>query len=373
MSEQQPVLFEERAAGNGKKLAIATLNAEKSLNSLTLEMVDLLQAKLTAWEQDDSIACVFLQGTGDKAFCAGGDVVALHRGSAAYGEELPNSDNEAFFTREYILDHHIHTYRKPVVLWGNGIVMGGGLGLMSGASHRVVTESTRMGMPEITIGLFPDVGGTWFLNHAPGRTGLFLGLTGANINAADAKFVGLADRFITHDKRAAVIDALCDTEWVDSADRNRGQVTHVLRDFEKASLAQQPEGNVQSHLDWINDITDGDDIVQIVEQICAYEGDDKWLSRAAQTLASGCPVTPHLVQLQMSRGKHMSLADVFRMELTLAVNCSKRGHFKEGVRALLIDKDRNPLWTPSAVAEVSAAEVAAFTDEPWDEHPLAQL
>ncbi len=373
MSDQQPVLFEERAAGRGKKLAIATLNAEKSLNSLTLEMIDLLQEKFTAWEKDQNIACVLLQGAGDKAFCAGGDVVALHRGSAAYGEALPDNSARDFFAREYILDHHIHVYRKPVVLWGNGIVMGGGLGLMSGASHRVVTESTRMAMPEITIGLFPDVGGTWFLNHAPGRTGLFLGLTGANINAADAKFVGLADRFVTHDRRDAVIEALCNAEWQDNADSNRGLVTHLLRDFEKASRDQQPQGNVYEHLDWINDITDGDDIVQIVEQITAYDGDDKWLARAAKTLAGGCPVTPHLVQLQMSRGKHMSLADVFRMELILAANCAARGHFKEGVRALLIDKDQEPKWIPSNVAEVSAEEIAAFTEEPWDEHPLAHL
>ncbi len=373
MSELQPVLFEERAAGNGKTVAIATLNAEKSLNSLNLHMIDLLQEKFTAWEKDANVACVFLQAAGDKAFCAGGDVVALHRGSAAYGEELPNNDAIDFFTREYILDHHIHTYRKPVVLWGNGIVMGGGLGLMSGASHRVVTESTRMAMPEVTIGLYPDVGGTWFLNHAPGRTGLFLGLTGANINAADAKFVGLADRFISHDRREAVIAALCDITWQDNSDRNRGLVSHVLRDFEKASIDLQPVGNVHKHLDWINDICDGDDIVQIVEQITAYEGDDKWMARAAQTLANGCPVTPHLVQLQMKRGKHMSLADVFRMELTLSVNCAARGHFKEGVRALLIDKDRNPRWTPARVSDVTEAEIARFMVEPWDQHPLAAL
>lgn len=373
MSEQRPVLFEERPAGNGKRVAIATLNAEKSLNSLTLEMIDLLQEKFTAWEADDGVACVFLQGAGDKGFCAGGDVVALHRGSAAYGEALPDNSAAEFFAREYRLDHHIHTYSKPVICWGNGIVMGGGIGLMSGASHRVVTASSRMAMPEITIGLFPDVGGTWFLNHAPGRTGLFLGLTGANINAADAKFVGLADRFIGHEKRDAVLAELCQTAWQQSGDKNRGLVSHVLRDFERGCIDQQPAGNVQGHFDWINDITDGDDLVQIVAQISAYDGEDKWLSRAAKTLASGCPVTPHLVALQMRRGRHLSLADVFRMELTLAVNCTARGHFKEGVRALLIDKDRNPSWTPARVAEVSADEIAAFTAEPWAQHPLADL
>jgi enoyl-CoA hydratase/carnithine racemase len=375
VSSSKPVTFQTRPAKGGKLVAVATLNAEKSLNSLTLEMVDLLQDQLTAWESDEAVVCVFLQGAGDKAFCAGGDVVEMHRTSAAYGEILTDTSTQDFFTREYRLDHHIHTYDKPIVVWGHGIVMGGGMGLMSGASHRVVTERSRMAMPEVTIGLFPDVGGTFFLNHAPGKTGLFLGLTGASFNAADAKFVGMADRFIEHTNKADVLDALCETDWKNAAETEGSVVSSVLRRFEQQSLAAQPKGQVQEHLDWINDVCDANSTAELVTGIVSYSGEDEWLQRAIKGLVNGCPVTPYLVAEQMRRGKHMSLADIFRMELTMAVNCTRRGHFKEGVRALLIDKDREPKWVPATVAEVPSEEIEAFFIAPWADnaHPLRDL
>ncbi len=372
MSSQAPVIFETRAALGGKLIAVATLNAEKSLNSLTLPMVDLLQAQLNEWEKDEAVTSVFLQGVGEKAFCAGGDVVEMHRTSAAYGETLSDLSTQEFFTREYRLDHHIHTYSKPIIVWGHGITMGGGMGLMSGGSHRVVTERTRMAMPEVTIGLFPDVGGTYFLNHAPGKTGLFLGLTGASFNACDAKFVGLADRYIENDRKSDVLDALCAADWTGSAS---SVVSHVLREFEQSSLPSMPEGQVQNHLDWINDVCDADNTPELVASIVSYSGEDEWLKRAIKGLQNGCPVTPYLVVEQMQRGKHLSLADIFRMELIMAANCTRRGHFKEGVRALLIDKDRDPKWQPDQVADVKPEEIDAFFVPPWgnDEHPLSDL
>jgi enoyl-CoA hydratase/carnithine racemase len=369
MAESSKVLFTYRAAANGNKIAVATLNAERSLNSLSLDMIDLLQQQFIEWEQDDSIVCVFLQGAGEKAFCAGGDVVALHAGSAAYGETLPNQGAIDFFTREYKLDFHIHVYQKPIIVWGNGIVMGGGLGLMSGASHRVVTESTRMAMPEVTIGLYPDVGGSWFLNRAPGRTGLFLGLTGASFHAADAKFVGLADRFVANDQKDEVLNSLAQLAFIDAD----AEISKLLHRFEIQTIDRQPVANVQSHFDQIQALTDADSIPQMFDMITAYDGDDKWLARAVAGLKNGCPITPYLVREQLARTKYLSLADVFRLELTMSSNCAIKGHFKEGVRALLIDKDRNPKWTPSTVVDVSEAEVAEFFVEPWQQHPLASL
>ena len=172
-----PVLFAELRLGQ-RKLGRITLNVEATLNSLTLDMVDLLQARLNAWATDDEIAAVFIEGAGEKAFCAGGDVQALHA-SATATPGGPCDYAEAFFTREYRMNYTLHTYAKPIVCWGHGIVLGGGLGVMAGCSHRVVTERTRIAMPEITIALFPDVGGSWFLNRAPGRSGEFLALTQA--------------------------------------------------------------------------------------------------------------------------------------------------------------------------------------------------
>lgn len=375
MSEQPVVLFEELPATGGKKVGVITLNSPKTLNSLSLEMVKLMDNKLIDWERDDDLACVFLQGAGDKAFCAGGDVVSLYEHSAAYGEEIKDDFCQDFFAREYRLDYRIHTFKKPFVVWASGIVMGGGVGLMCGASHRIVTETTYIAMPEVSIGLFPDVGSSWFLNHATGRTGLFLGLTGAPINGADAKFVGLARRFVTNDHKEAVLKQLTEIEWNGDKAYNRSMVSRLLREFEQQSLPQQPEGKVQSHLDWINDVTDGHRLSGIVERIVNYDGDDKWLKKAAANLNNSCPISPYLVQQQMRRCRYMSLKEVFQFELIMAVNCARLGHFKEGVRALLIDKDRNPQWQPHRARDVTEEQVQAHFVAPWglDEHPLADL
>jgi len=364
MSEQA-VLFQEVSGSGGKNIGIATLNAEKALNALNLKMIELLQAQFSLWEKDDSIACIFFQAAGEKAFCAGGDVVALHGGSAAYGEEVPNGYCLEFFSKEYALDYHMQTFKKPIVLWGHGIVMGGGLGLMDAASHRVATETNRMAMPEVTIGLYPDVGGTWFLNHAPGNTGLFMGLTGANINATDAKFVGLADRQVAHEFKPNVLSDLLAADWTLDAD---AVVSKILRGYEKQSIDKMPAGNIQPNYDLINDLCDGDSAAEICQQLLDYKTDDKWFNRAINTLRNGCPITPHLVVAQMKNGAQLGLADVFRMELVMSRHCAGKGHFKEGVRALLIDKDRQPNWQHKTIAEVTSQEVdeffVAFADDP---------
>lgn len=364
------VLFETLPAANGKKIAVATLNAEKSLNSLSLAMVDLLDPQLAQWENDASIACVVLRGQGAKAFCAGGDVVQLYQSACAQDGVAAQ-----FFEREYRLDHRIHVYRKPLIVWGNGIVMGGGLGLMSGASHRVVTESSRIAMPEVTIGLYPDVGGTWFLNRTPGKTGLFLALTGASINAADALFIGLADRFIAHEKYDAVIAALAATAWHADTAKHFGQVSHALRDSERGSRELLPASPVRTHFDLINELCDGDDIDGIVANIVAWSGEDKWLQKAVKTLAAGCPTTIHLVDQQFKRGKNLSLREAFELELILSINCMRFGNFREGVRALLIDKDNQPKFEPAQLADVKPDFVAAHFDAPWGnaKNPLGDL
>lgn len=364
------VLFETIPSSNGKKIAVATLNAEKSLNSLSLAMIDLLQPQLTAWESDDSIACVVLRGQGDKAFCAGGDVVQM-RNSALAGDNVAAE----FFEREYRIDYHIHTYQKPFILWGNGIVMGGGLGLMCGASHRVVTATSRIAMPEITIGLYPDVGGTWFLNRTPGKTGLFLALTGASINAADALFLGMADRFVAHEKYADVLAALAAMQWSIDTAQHEGQVSLVLRDFEVQSRTQLPAQVVREHYDVIQQLCDGDNIEAIVANILAWSGDDKWMERAVKTLASGCPTSVYLTDEQFKRGKYLSLREAFQLELILSVNCMRFPNFREGVRALLIDKDHAPKFEPAKLADVTPEFVAAHFVAPWGnaQNPLADL
>lgn len=362
----QPVVFETRPAANGKLLGIARLNAEKSLNSLSLAMIDLLQSQLNEWEQDAQIAAVWLEGAGEKAFCAGGDVVALHAGSAAYGEALPDDSCERFFEREYRLDYHIHNYTKPLIVWGSGIVMGGGMGLLCGAPIRIVTETTRMAMPEITIGLFPDVGGSYFLSRAPGKSGLFLGITGAQFNATDARYLGFADLFVPAAEKINLQALVAESE--------PDTLNTVLSQFADRFAADAPAGQVEVHQAHMDAQCMGDNTLEIINRIIGYQGDDEWLSRAAKTLARGCPVTPYLVTEQLRRANGASLADVFRTELTMGVNAARHGHFKEGVRALLIDKDRNPQWTPAAFHEVQDQHWQIFFDSPFTgEHPLTDL
>ncbi|UTA47709.1 enoyl-CoA hydratase/isomerase family protein [Simiduia sp. 21SJ11W-1] len=367
----QPVIFEYLPTACGKRIGVARLNAEKSLNALNLAMIDALHAQLKAWEHDGTVVAVWLEGAGEKAFCAGGDVVALHAGSAAYGEALPDNSAQTFFEREYRLDHYLHVYTKPLIVWGSGIVMGGGMGLLCGAPVRLVTETTRMAMPEITIGLFPDVGGSYFLSRTPGQAGLFLGLTGAQFNATDALYLGFADGFVPQGEKFALLNHLSAAKsWA------KDDVFQHLLSFCNQFSEQKPKAQVEPHQAHIDTVCKGDKLLSIIEAITGYQGEDEWLTRAAKTLARGCPVTPFLVQQQLQRAAGLSLAEVFRMELIMAVNSARLGHFKEGVRALLIDKDRKPQWVPATFAEVEADHIKAFFEAPFapdQPHPLADL
>jgi enoyl-CoA hydratase/carnithine racemase len=373
-----PVVFEEKIAANGVRIGIARLNAEKTLNALLLEMIDLLTERLAAWSADPGVALVVLEGAGEKAFSAGADLhkvyeaMLAHHASAQRDDIRGNAYAAGFFGREYRLDYTIHTYPKPVLCWGHGIVMGGGVGLMSGASHRVVTNESRVAMPEITIGLYPDVGGSWLLGRMPGATGLFLALTGARLQASDALFVKLADYCIDHARKAAVFDALFAQPWTRAPGDNHRLLSAVLHGFAAADL---PHGPLRRHFDLINEMCGGRELKDIVAAISGLETEDAWLARAGATLAAGSPSTAALSYELQRRAKHLSLADVFRMEFVAALHCARRPDFAEGIRALLIDKDQRPLWQPPTLAQITPEWTEGFFASPWQahEHPLADL
>lgn len=368
------VLFAELSCENGKRIGVATLNSEKSLNALSLPMVELLLPQMQVWKDDNDIAMVVLQGAGDKAFCAGGDIRDLyHSMKEAPGTFQPYVTE--FFTKEYTLDYLIHTFDKPVLVWGNGIVMGGGLGLMAGASHRVVTGTSRIAMPEMAIGLYPDVGGSWFLNRMPDGCGLFLGLTGASINAADAKHIDLADYFIPHDQRQKVLDALLTIRFGNTVALNHQKLTDLLLHMESQTLHQQPLSQIRLHQHSISALRSTESLSAAMAHIMAIPGDDSWLAKAKASLQYGSPVTAHIVYRLLQLGQSKILADSFRLELGLSVQCGKLGEFTEGVRALLIDKDQKPQWQYASVDAVPAAVIDELFTSPWsaDAHPLAAL
>lgn len=367
------VLFDELETINGHKVAVATLNSEKSLNALSLDMVERLYPKLQQWANDDQVAMVMLQGAGEKAFCAGGDVVDLYKASVDLGKGNYAPEVETFFTKEYQLDFLIHTYQKPILLWGHGIVMGGGLGLMAGASHRVVTEKSRIAMPEITIGLYPDVGGTYFLNRMPDGCGLFLGLTGASINAADAMHVNLADHCLLSDSKTQLLDTLINTPWSKDAEQNHKSLTSLLMELDAAS--DMPASNIQNHKELISSLANSERVQSAVINILDEQSEDKWFVRAQASLKHGSALSAQLIFEQLKTGKNLSLAECFKFELGLSVHCAAIGEFTEGVRALLIDKDNTPKWLFDNVTDVDQGLITTMMTSPWqnNNHPLANL
>lgn len=369
MSDVPVVLLEERVLKDGRLLAVATLNSERSLNSLSLDMIGMLLPAMQRWATDERVVAVFLQGAGEKAFCAGGDVRRICVGVRENG--IDDIYAQQFFTEEYRLDYLIHTFPKPVIVWGQGIVMGGGIGLMCGASHRVVTESSRLAMPEITIGLYPDVGGSYFLSRLPGRLGLFLGMTGVNINAADALYAGFADHAIASANRQAVIESLAGLDWSPDIAERRAQVSAVLDAEECPGM---PASELQRRMVEINERAASDDLSVLYAALTAPAPDDPWLDRTARTLAKGSPTSAALIFRQWRRGATQSLAEVFREELIISTQCARHPDFIEGVRALLVDKDNAPQWQPATLAGVSEAWLDGHYVAPWQgEHPLAGL
>lgn len=370
---QDVVLIEEINAGD-KLIGVATLNSEKSLNALSLAMAEKLLPQLQQWASDDNIACVWLQGAGDKAFCAGGDIVAMYKAMQAQPGELV-AEVENFFTQEYQLDYAIQTFPKPLICWADGIVMGGGMGLMNGASHRVVSDRSLLAMPEVTIGLYPDVGATYFLNRMPEGCGLFLGMTGATMNANDALFLNLADHYIGHEQKATLLQRLQEVQWGDTGALNKQKVTDLLNQLAAEDTTAMPAPQVEPMHEHIKSLTSGNDLVTVVNRIINDERDDKWLSKARKNLQNGCPMTAQIVWNQLQQGRDLSLADCFRLELTLSCNCAVRGDFAEGIRALLIDKDKQPQWQHGSVADITADDVDGFFMPPWGDrtHPLHQL
>lgn len=364
MSIPDVLATEYLATACGRRLALATLDSEKSLNALTLPMVDALQRALDAWAVDDSVVAVLLRGRGERAFCAGGDVRKLTEAARAGTPDAGPA--AAFFGNEYRLDHTIHRYRKPLLVWGSGVVMGGGMGLFAGARHRLVTETSRLAMPEITIGLYPDVGGSHFLSRLPGRLGLFLGLTGVSFGAADALHLGFATQALPASAWPRLLAGLAASRW-DGADPSDAVLAGLaLRDLEPGPLQRLAED--------IEQLTAGADLAEIDRAWRAELPTDDWLARAVSNYRKGSPTSAALIWKQWRESGTRSLAEVFRTEWTVSTQCVLHPDFPEGVRALLIDKDQSPRWQPATLAEVGAAWVDGHYALPAGmAHPLADL
>ena len=364
----EPVLFKDLTTTTGHVVGHAELNVESTLNSLSLEMVRLLRPALQAWRERDEVVAVIITAVGERAFCAGGDIQALYRAIDANHEagSVVNDYPFRFFEEEYRLDYEIHQYSKPLITIGHGIVMGGGLGIFGASRYRVLTEKSRLAVPEITIGLFPDAGASWTLKNMAPHWASFLGLTGSHINASDALLAGIGTHMVGHEERGYVLTEALALDW---------QGSEGDHELVAAWLAQkkQPEAAPAELINVPEREPDFADFSSEVAAVQALGGVSDWVERGLTNLAHGCPTTAGIVVEQLRRVPEMSLADTFRMELTVATHCATNSDFREGVRALLIDKDQNPNWQFGNLASLEWAHVLSHFVDPWPNHPLADL
>ncbi|HZY18606.1 MAG TPA: enoyl-CoA hydratase/isomerase family protein [Ramlibacter sp.] len=337
-----------------------TLNRPKALNALSLGMIRELTAALLAWRDDPRVEVVCLRGQGREgpfgAFCAGGDIRFFHQAVFAGDPQL-----EDFFTEEYTLNHLVHRYPKPTVSFMDGVVMGGGMGISQGTRCRVVTERTKMAMPETNIGLFPDVGGGYFLSRCPGRIGEYLALTGEMVGAAEALEAGLADVHLP----SADLPAL----WERLAERGAAALP-TRQEAMPSRLAA-----ARADIDAVFSLAGVRQMVQALES-----RDSEWAAHTAAALRKRSPLMLHVTLEQVRRARNLGLADDLRMERDLVRNCFRlrpgaASETVEGIRALAVDKDHAPRWNPASIEEVTPELVEPYFRSPWPAHahPLRLL
>lgn len=365
----RPIRFSVLDTRDGRGIGRVSLDQPKSLNALSLSMVREIDEKLRQWRTDERICAVWLDSTSDKAFCAGGDLRTIYN-------EIRAADGDSeyvaeFFSAEYRLDYLVHRYEKPVIAWLHGITMGGGIGLGCGASNRIVTETSQFAMPEISIGLFPDVGASWFLARIPGQVGRYLGLTGARLTPADTLFAGLADLPIRHARKAEIMDALVAMEWENSWQVNNERVRRLLLGASDWDLAQGSA--LAQRAPELRRICNAATVQECVAEIHEWSARDEWAQPHSRMLADGSPLSAALAWELQRRLRHASLADALRVEYAAALGCA-RADFPEGIRALIIDKDRNPRWKLSRLGDVTREILDDLLKPRWrGAHPLADL
>lgn len=398
-TKEATVLAEEIVSHDGlHRIGIMTLNSAATMNAVDLEMVNLIDDILARWQADDGIVAMVMCGAGDKAFSAGGDIRQLYNSMQAEGDEHLNYA-DAFFKGEYSKNYRVHRFGKPLIAWGNGFVMGGGLGLFIGASHKVGTETLKLAWPEIRIGLFPDVAGSYYLSRLPFPLGHWMALSGSQMNARDCKQVGLINYCIRNDKLSALIEQLRHQPWQENKAMNNQYVRQLLTRYEQQADADLsecadadtsifPASNLLANQETIEQLFS--DMLQqhiisladnalalktIAKKMQSVESDNPWFNQGRDNFNSGCPATAHLIMRQLQLGKNMTLKEVVHWELIMALQSVRHPDFAEGIRAMVVDKDFQPQWQHASVADVPEAWVEGLLTPLWGagEHPFNQL
>jgi enoyl-CoA hydratase len=327
-------------------VGLITLNRPKAINSLNHRMVNALSAVLTGWEGDDAVRAVVLSGAGERGLCAGGDVVAVYHSARKDGVET-----RRFWRDEYLLNGQIGRFPKPFVALMDGIVMGGGVGVSAHANTRVVTDTSKIAMPEVGIGFVPDVGGAFLLSRAPGALGLHAALTGAPFSGSDAIAMGFADHYVSHAQLGAFTRAI---------------VHDGIEGALAAHAVEPPPSDLVAQRDWIDECFCGDSVGDIV---AALRGHDAGRAQdAADLIATRSPISVSVALEAVRRAAKLeTLEDVLVQDYRVSSASSRSHDLVEGIRAQIIDKDRNPKWSPATLAEVSAADVDAYFEPVEDD------
>ena len=372
------VLIERRGSAG-----LITLNRPKALNALSLQMIRDLTATLIAWRDDPAVMLVGIRGTNKVGrpgtaeslfggFCAGGDIRFFHEAALASDPKL-----DEFFTEEYTLNHLVQTYPKPYIAFMDGVVMGGGMGLCQGEPHvagkpgkvRIVTGQTKIAMPETNIGLFPDVGGGYFLSRCPGHIGEYLALTGNVIGAEDAIAYGLADVQRDTKQLAAIWEQLGSQVFTSNESVNHWVATELIANNARPDCTT---ATIDSYFSLLR-------VKHIVDAL--EKSQDPWANKTAVALRKRSPLMLHVVLEQIRRARSMTLADDLRMERDMVYQCfylrpgAAASETVEGIRALAVDKDYTPKWSPARIEDVKPGMADAFFVSPWtpETHPLRQL
>ncbi|WP_077702951.1 enoyl-CoA hydratase/isomerase family protein [Virgibacillus dokdonensis] len=339
------VLFSKKEHG----IATITLNRPKAINSLTEGMLSPIYDRLLEWENDSDVQLIILNSEGQKGFCAGGDIKTLYQ--AKENEETFEKAME-FFEIEYATDNFVANFPKPIIVLLDGVVMGGGVGLSYGASHRIITEKTKWAMPEMNISFFPDVGAAYFLNQAPGYIGRYLALTSDIIKGADILYANAADYHLSTSQIEPLIKAVYDINWLQETEQ---KLTQLIKSFE---TKLECESNLAQHQEKVNRHFAHQTVEEIVASLAS--DDSPFATETKNTILSKSPISLKVTLEQLIRGENQTLTECLETDLIIAKNFLKTNDFYEGVRSVVIDKDKQPIYQYKQLSDVSQSVVESF-------------
>lgn len=343
MQDNKPIDFTEISGKKGN-LGIITLQRPAALNALNIEMLHALNQKLLEYESNSAIKSVIIRAIPGRAFCAGGDIRAIYE-----GHKNNNLQGTDFFRDEYQVNKTIFHFKKPYIALLNGITLGGGVGISIYGSHRIATKNMSFAMPETAIGYFPDIGATYFLPRLPQYMGYYLGLTGERIGYQDCVALGLVDTIVSENKEDEIIHQLAE-----SALHDNHSISRIIQSF----AVEVPFSSLMAHANAIENCFSKNSIEEILKAL--KNENSSWCSSVIDLLNTRSPTSLKVTLRALQRGEKMNFDDCLKMEETLALHFMQSHDFFEGIRAVMIDKDRAPQWKPSKIEDVSERYVTGY-------------